>query len=190
VLDEGWNAYVDEDYMTAVEKLKPLAINGNIQAQYYLGLVYYHGEEGRMLYFYIPKSEDEVPILGHDNKTAIKWFRLAADQGHEEAQYKLGEMYFYGYGYISDYKEAVKWYRLSAEQGHSSAQEMLGVMYKNGKGVTTDYVKAHKWFNIAGASQNSSARRDREKIEKFMTHGQITEAHKLAREWMEKRTFK
>ena len=49
-----------------------------------------------------------------DDKEALKWYRLAAEQGHAKAQYNLGWMYFNGNGVPEDDKEAVKWYRLAA----------------------------------------------------------------------------
>ena len=67
-----------------------------------------------------------------DYKEAVKWYRLAAEQGHAKAQYNLGLMYDNGEGVPQDYKEAVKWYRLAAEQGVASAQTNLGFMYYNG----------------------------------------------------------
>ena len=58
-------------------------------------------------------------------KEAIKWYRLAAEQGFAPAQYNLGAMYFEGLGVPQDHKEAEKWFRRSAEQGIARAQEAL-----------------------------------------------------------------
>lgn len=65
----GVAAYEDGDYTTAIEKLQPFAEQGHAEAQYYLGLMYYHG---------LGVDENE--------KEAAKWFRKAAEQGHPEAQ--------------------------------------------------------------------------------------------------------
>jgi uncharacterized protein len=46
---------------------------------------------------------------------AIKWYGLAADQGHPGAQLNLGVMHKKGQGVPQDYAEAVKWYRLAAD---------------------------------------------------------------------------
>ena len=57
---------------------------------------------------------------------AAKWFHRAAEQGHAESQYKLGECYRYGWGLEKDEVEAMKWYRKAAEQGHEeSAHEVF-----------------------------------------------------------------
>ncbi len=63
-----------------------------------------------------------------DDKTAVKWFTLAAEQGDAKAQYNLGWMYEKGLGVVQDYKTAVKWYTLAAEQGLARAQHNLGVL--------------------------------------------------------------
>ncbi|MCL2102851.1 MAG: sel1 repeat family protein [Syntrophorhabdaceae bacterium] len=48
---------------------------------------------------------------------AVKWYRLAAEQGNAKAQYNLGAAYVNGHGVAQDYTEAEKWLRLAAEQG-------------------------------------------------------------------------
>ena len=60
-----------------------------------------------------------------DYKEAVKWYKLAADQGNEEAQYKLGNCYYNGNGVDKNIEEAVKWYKLAAEQGHAKARNAL-----------------------------------------------------------------
>ena len=78
-----------------------------------------------------------------DYKAAVKWYALAAGQGHADAQNNLGAMYYSGRGVPQDYKAAVKWHTLAAEQGHATAQTNLGYLYAAGRGVTQDYVYAH-----------------------------------------------
>src|SRR3974390_141082 len=48
---------------------------------------------------------------------ALKWYRLAADQGYAKAQNMLGGMYGEGKGVPKDYALAYMWYNLSAAQG-------------------------------------------------------------------------
>ena len=52
-----------------------------------------------------------------DDAEAVRWYRLAAEQGDAYAQYNLGLMYRKGEGVPQDDAEAVRWYRLAAEQG-------------------------------------------------------------------------
>ena len=52
----------------------------------------------------------------------MKWYRMAADQGHAQAQFNLGVMYKNGQGVVQDYSAAMKWWRMAADQGHAMAQ--------------------------------------------------------------------
>ena len=73
-------------------------------SQFTLGVAYYHG--------------DGVSI---DKVEAIKWYRLAANQGDADAQFNLGYAYSNGDGVSIDKVESRKWFRLAAEQGHIEA---------------------------------------------------------------------
>ena len=121
-----------------------------------------------------------------DNVQAVKWYRLAADQGNARAQDNLGLMYANGQGVPQNNAEAAKWYRLAAVQGYARAQYNLGVMYANGQGVPEDNVQAHKWFNLAGAGGDEDGRKNRDIVAKVMTPAQIAEAQRLASEWKPK----
>ena len=78
---------------------------------------------------------------------AIKWYTLAAEQGHDLSQYSLGFLNYKGMGVTQDYPSAFNWFSLAAEQGHSLSQQFLGLMFKTGKGVKQSYKTAIK---IAG----------------------------------------
>jgi TPR repeat protein len=96
-------------------------------------------------------------IVPQDNAGAVKWYRKAAEQGHAEAQFKLGAMCFSGDGVLQDDAGAVKWYRMAAEQGHAEAQDDLGYMYENGLGVPQDDAEAEKWHWKAAEQGNAEA---------------------------------
>jgi len=92
-----------------------------------------------------------------DDKEAVKFHRLYAEQGDAEAQFNLGQMYREGLEVAQNYKEAVKWYHLSAEQGDARAQCDLGMMYYEGLGVEQDYKEAVKWYRLAAEQGDSDA---------------------------------
>lgn len=88
---------------------------------------------------------------------AVKWYRKAAEQGHAEAQYKLGRCYGpYGTG-IHDASEALRWFRKAAEQGYAEAQYELGSNYFHGVRVKQDYAEAAKWYHKAAEQGNRLA---------------------------------
>ena len=60
-----------------------------------------------------------------DIKEAIRWYRLAAEQGNIGAQILLGEVYLQGEESLQDIEEAMIWFRMAAEQGDATAQLFL-----------------------------------------------------------------
>ena len=100
-LNAGLRALDKGDYDTALKELLPLARQGNPEAQFGLGFMYRHGGQG------VPKN----------NKEAVKWYRLAADQGDFGAQNNLGHMYEHGLGVPQDYIQAHMWYNLAGYAG-------------------------------------------------------------------------
>ena len=167
--EDGFAAYERNDYATALKFWRPLAEQGDAEAQFSLGGMYADGRG-----------------VSQDNAKAMIWRRKAAEQGHAAAQALLGGLYDHGLGVSEDDVEAAKWYRLAAEQGDAEAQSNLGNMYVNGEGVPQDYVLAHLWFNLAAAQGGESARENRDIAAKRMTPDQFAEAQRMAREWMAK----
>ncbi len=163
---DGWNAYVKNNYETAHELWLPLAKQGNFRAQFLIGSMYDFGQG-------VPENDSE----------AFKWYQLAAEQGESRALLFLGFMYDFGQGVPEDDREAFKWYQLAAEQGYAEAknniyvlakndfpealtvllndakkgvavaQYTLGSMYEIGEGVLKDGKEAVKWYLLA-AEQN------------------------------------
>ncbi len=99
----GWGeaeaAYQRGDYATAIRELRPLAEQGDGDAQNNLGTMYDYGQG--------------VP---QDDAKAVKWYRKAAEQGNAGAQYNLGVMYGNGQGVPQDYAQAHMWYNLAASR--------------------------------------------------------------------------
>jgi TPR repeat protein len=60
-----------------------------------------------------------------DKTQALKWYRLAAEQGDAKAQNNLGTMYAKGDCVAKDIVEAYKWFALSAARGNSYAVDNL-----------------------------------------------------------------
>ncbi len=98
-LDEATAAYDRGDYVTALRELRPLAEQGNADAQFSVGLSYDKGQG--------------VP---QDYAEAVKWVRKAAEQGNAGAQNDLGVMYSNGQGVSQDYVQAHIWFNLAASK--------------------------------------------------------------------------
>jgi uncharacterized protein len=71
-----------------------------------------------------------------------------------------------------------------ARTGRAEALYNLGLAYSTGQGVAQDYVAAHKWFNLAALRGVDEAKSWRNQIAGEMNAGQIAEAQRLAREWL------
>ena len=60
-------------------------------------------------------DEGVTAYFGGDYETALREFKAAAEQGHEEAPFKLGAIYLNGLVVPLDYAAAAKWFRMAAE---------------------------------------------------------------------------
>jgi cell division ATPase FtsA len=58
-------------------------------------------------------------------KKAFDLFNAAADQNDSQAQYYIGECYYYGYGVLKDEREAILWYQIAAQQEYKDAASKL-----------------------------------------------------------------
>ena len=117
-----------------------LARDGDIDAQYILGVMYRKGQG--------------VP---QDYEKAVYWYTKAAEQGLAEAQNNLGVMYDIGKGVPQDFKQAVYWYTGAAEQEHAPAQLNLGTKYYKGQGVPQNFKQAVYWFTKAADQEYAPA---------------------------------
>lgn len=167
-LDDGYTAYIRQDYKRAFELFHSAAQKDIDQAQYNLGVMYKEGSgipqdyATAVWWFRLAARQgyalaqlslgvmyQEGKGVPQDYTEAARWVRLAAQQGVAQAQFNLGTMYQDGSGVPQDSAEAVKWYLLAAEQGYTHAHFNLGTMYQNGSGVPQDYVEAMKWYQLA-----------------------------------------
>ncbi len=165
----GEEAYLQEDYETALQEWRPLAERGNAEAQNMLGYMYRYGQG--------------VP---QDFSQAYQWYRRAADKGHARAQNNLGAMYRQGLGVTQDYSEAIRWFRRSAEQGNGGAQNHLGLMYYQGEGVPKDKVQAYMWAYIAAQQGLDPAIQAINILDQELTPAEIAEAKRKAQAWTPK----
>ncbi|MAF67257.1 MAG: hypothetical protein CMJ84_16570 [Planctomycetes bacterium] len=90
----------------ASDTIEKRAARGDLEAQATLGSMYASGEGA-------PEDDEE----------AVRWFRMAADQGLARAQFHLACMYCGGTGVPKDGDEVRRWMRLAAEQGLAEAAE-------------------------------------------------------------------
>ena len=131
------------DRATAAIVRRALTHKDDADALYRLGALYRHGNG-------VKRDYDE----------ALKWFRLAAALGSDQAQYSLADMYLRGFGVRQDLPTSAKWYTRAAEQGHIQAQLVLGLLYKLGGGVRKNYARAAIWYQRAAAQGHGEAQHE------------------------------
>ena len=161
-------AYNTGDFETAMRMFRPLADQGQILAEYIVGLMYANAQG-----------------VTENYPEALKWLQKAAEQGESKAQFSVGLIYFKGLGMPKDYAEAAKWYQRAANQNNATAQFNLGMMYSRGQGVPQNYVTAYMLLDLASAKIKAAADA-KGNISKSMESSQIAEAEKLAKDWKPK----
>lgn len=75
-----------------------------------------------------------------NNRQIVKWYTKAAEQGHLESQFNLGEIYLNGrYGQPKDKYEAEYWLGKAAAQGHAKAHISWSRLYVGSDSVFEDH---------------------------------------------------
>lgn len=108
-LCDSWDVYLD-DYKKALD--------GDAEQQYWIGVKWDIGEFGEK-----------------DQCEAVRWFYLAAKQGHAESELNIAhayEDYYYHNCLKKNYFEAAKWYARAKAHGNSDADFYLGLLLKYG----------------------------------------------------------
>ena len=138
--DASYNVEVEAITLSQAEKL---AKAGNVDLQYALGMMYFHGNKDLK--------------VKQNYKEAFKWLKLAADNGIAKAQSIVGGMYFEGVGAKKDQKIAFEYFKAAAEQNEDMAQLNLAGMYLFGDVVEQDVEIAISWYAKSAANGNKMA---------------------------------
>jgi len=158
--------FIPNETPHSFEQIKTLADQGDADAQYNLGSIYYFGKgitkNYQIAFEWYKKAAEQGHAQAQENlgsmyyrkgttendQKAIKWFTKAAEQGDVEAQIMLGLIYDQGFITKKNVRKAFKWYKKVVEQGRGSRWTFLrvGYMYYHGEGTTKNYKKAFKWF--------------------------------------------
>lgn len=87
-----------------------------------------------------------------DYKKALEWYMKAAEQGDENAQYMVRQIYFK----IQDYDNLLKWCKKGIEQNQTNAKYTMGLIFLKGYGVEKNILKAKKWYEKAAEDNDAS----------------------------------
>lgn len=125
-------------------------------------------------------------LMGEYDKAYATMRSLAETADHGFAQYYLGMMHLRGQGTPQDDEQASHWFRKAAEHGIPQAQSKLAGMYMEGRGVPQDYEFAYVWYKVSAAHKHKDAEVGAEQAKQHLTPEQLSEADKLAAEYIQK----
>ncbi|WP_288410648.1 SPOR domain-containing protein [uncultured Sphingomonas sp.] len=127
----GVDAWARGDWATAVREWQQPAAAGDADAQFNLGQAYKLGRGVKM-----------------DMAQAERWYALAAQQGHAQAEDNYGLILFQN-GKRAD---AVKWLERSSQRGEARSQFVLGTMLFNGDAVPKNWRRAYALMTRASSA--------------------------------------
>lgn len=128
------------DFATALEAWRPLAEDGDADAQFRLGVLHDRG---------LGTREDPV--------AAAEWYRRAAEQGSHAAQVNLGLMLVQGRGVAVDEQAAAGWFGKAAAANVPEGLANLGHLYRAGRGVDRDAARGYALLRRAALFGNATA---------------------------------
>lgn len=124
----------------AIAQLRPLAFDGDPQAQLLLGQLLVNGVGAT-----------------RDLHGALRWFKAAAQAQIPLAMNMVGRCYEYGLGTGVDYMAAARWYYRAASFDCDWAIYNYAHLLANGRGVEKDQVAALAWFRLAASRGHARA---------------------------------
>lgn len=156
----GVAAWQAGNFAGAVKEWRPLAEQGDADAQFNLGQAYKLGRG--------------VPA---DLKIAQGWYAKAAQNGHSQAQANLGLILFQS----GDRKAAMPWIRKAADAGDPRAQYVLGTAMFNGDHAKKDWPQAYALMTRAAAQGLPQAATSLEAMDKYIPLAERQNGIALAR---------
>lgn len=92
-----------------------------------------------------------------DRNKSFKYYKMAADKGHEFSRLKLGYAYRYGFGTEKNSALAFETFKSLANDGNASAMFNLGLMFESGESTSRDIEQALYWYRKASDKNDSTA---------------------------------
>jgi TPR repeat protein len=152
---------VPQDYTQAASWYQKAAEKGDVDAQRDLGELYATGGVMKPANgpavggVYGAIRDDGGGSFPKDYASAAIWWRKAAEQGDEYAQYRLGILYDNGQGVPQDYAEAYFWYSIASAKVPNYSRSRDDAASNLTKTVLLQtQERARKWFEDHPAQTN------------------------------------
>lgn len=167
---------------SSFEELTRKAEAGDAEAQFQLAGIYNC------------TTESGQPSSQYDESKSSKWYLKAAEQGHADAQYAIGQAYSDGKGVEKDAEKGFQWYMKAAKQDHGGAFPAIAGAYERGEGVAQSWEEAYYWRKLSSDWHCSLPKifpDDCDRVKpytdtaaKHLTPGQIAAVDKRAAEYL------
>jgi uncharacterized protein len=162
LLNDAESAIKNAEFGKALELLTPLAEQGDSDAQFLLGYLYFTNadvsylestawlqksaeQSNPMACYYLSIDVNDPNCLS--DKDRKKYLEKSALLGYPNAQRDLGCAYATGEkGFKKNESKALWWYKKAAEQGYPDAQFNLGTMLLNGEGCAKNIHEGIEWI--------------------------------------------
>jgi hypothetical protein len=208
-IQDGQEAFIHGDDSGAIRLWTPLALSGNDDAQYRLGLMYLNGRgvvaddeiAEKWLKLAAAQNNDGASLVLiqlylnphrklYNPELAITLLRDTARRGVVEAERELGHHYRTGDVVAQDFAEAFHWFKEAASKGDIESQKALGELYRFGYGIPQNFRLAIMWYSIAAAAPTdnipdrikaaSEAKIAQKEISNMMSSDELEQASQLA----------
>ena len=162
--------YRMEDHQSEeVLRYKEAAAQGDRDALFELGCIYYIGEQAKQDIDYAAECFAKAAEQGHeDAKKGLEWICYSCMRGAKKKnpadQYHAALLCYHGYGVKKDQEQAIRWLREASDAGHPKASREvffyaeqfarqgdreamleLADLFEQGVGVTKDAEQAASW---------------------------------------------
>lgn len=191
------------DHLEALRWFELAAEQGHARAIYMVGMLIDSGQVGihdamaaltwyeRAAHLGVPEAQYSLGymlLIGAVNVPANRveaerWLRLAAEQGHGNAQATLGLTLVRE----GQYPEAYQWLSRAAMAGHVAPAFELAGLLEAGKGVTKDLDAAYFWYHVAATRGLPDAKARMGRMAGVLPQRRRDEAVKKAAAWMQDR---
>jgi hypothetical protein len=163
----GWALHLEGDFFSACRQFLKAARRGHLEAQYMVGWIQTQPEWNEFDKEKCYEEDDEYP---GNFDAGIKWYKIAANNGHSNARYELGNTLAERYIYLRK-----------------------NPMTRNDEewGSAPDPVEAYMWLRIAVNDGDRSVGREGEQkvfdqLKNYMTDDEINLGERLTRVWYDK----
>ena len=160
-------AFANHDYQGAFDSCIEDARSGDADCENAIGVLYLEGKS-----------------VAQSTRTAIQWFKRAADKDHAASQFNLGLAYARDQPGFRNFSKSAEAILKAAENGHVHAQLLIGNYFAEGMGVPIDNQKAFNWWKVAAERNSAMAQNN---LGWAFLHGIGTEKNvEIANQWFEK----